>query len=118
GVVWGLVGLKPHCRGGLGVREEPDGPLRLYCHVGTGNYHPKTARMYEDLGLLTSDPTVGGDVTDLFNHLTGYSRKNDYRRFLVAPQGLRPGPLGRVRPERARHRAGKPPPAPSAGQPI
>src|SRR5207247_2410772 len=88
-VVWGIVGLKTHCKLVLVVREEPDGSLRRYCHIGTGNYHPKTARMYEDFGLLTADLEVGSDVTDLFNYLTGYSRKNAYQRFLVAPAGLR-----------------------------
>jgi polyphosphate kinase len=107
-VVWGIVGLKTHCKLVLVVREEPDGSLRRYCHVGTGNYHPKTARMYEDLGLLTADPTVGADVTDLFNTLTGYSRKNAYQRFLVAPAGLRAGLVERIERQVARHRAGKP----------
>ena len=73
-VVYGFLGLKTHCKMILVVREEPDGSLRRFCHIGTGNYHPKTARLYEDFGLLTADPTVGEDVTDLFNHLTGYSR--------------------------------------------
>jgi len=90
------------------VREEPDGSLRRYCHIGTGNYHPKTARMYEDLGLLTADPVVGSDVTDLFNHLTGYSRKNDYQRLLVAPAGLRGGLLDRIEQQVARQREGRP----------
>ena len=76
-VVYGFVGLKTHAKMVLIVREEPDGTLRRYCHIGTGNYHPTTARMYEDYGLLTADPAVGEDVTDLFNHLTGYSRTND-----------------------------------------
>jgi polyphosphate kinase len=107
-VVWGIVGLKTHCKLVLVVREEPDGSLRRYCHVGTGNYHPKTARMYEDFGLLTADPEVGSDVTDLFNHLTGYSRKNAYRRLLVAPAGLRAGLLERIEWQVARHREGKP----------
>jgi polyphosphate kinase len=107
-VVWGIVGLKTHCKTVLVVREEPDGSLRRYCHVGTGNYHPKTARMYEDLGLLTADPVVGADVTDLFNHLTGYSRKNAYQRLLVAPAGLRVGLLERIRQQVARHRDGQP----------
>jgi polyphosphate kinase len=107
-VVWGIVGLKTHCKLVLVVREEPDGSLRRYCHVGTGNYHPKTARMYEDLGLLTADPTVGADVTDLFNTLTGYSRKNAYQRFLVAPAGLRGGLVERIERQVARHRAGQP----------
>jgi polyphosphate kinase len=107
-VVWGIVGLKTHCKTVLVVREEPDGSLRRYCHIGTGNYHPKTARMYEDLGLLTADPVVGADVTDLFNHLTGYSRKNAYQRLLVAPAGLRVGLLERIRQQVARQRAGQP----------
>jgi polyphosphate kinase len=107
-VVWGIVGLKTHCKTVLVVREEPDGSLRRYCHVGTGNYHPKTARMYEDLGLLTADPVVGSDVTDLFNHLTGYSRKNDYQRLLVAPAGLRAGLLERIGQQVARQREGRP----------
>src|SRR6202012_604247 len=75
-VVYGFVGLKTHCKMALIVREEPDGTLRRYCHIGTGNYHSKTARLYEDFGLLTSDQTVGEDITDLFNHLTGFSRRN------------------------------------------
>ena len=79
----------------LVVREEADGSLRRFCHIGTGNYHPKTARLYEDFGLLTADTTVGEDITDLFNHLTGYSRKSQYRRLLVAPEGIRPGLLER-----------------------
>ena len=107
-VVWGIVGLKTHCKTVLVVREEPDGSLRRYCHIGTGNYHPKTARLYEDLGLLTADPTVGADATDLFNTLTGYSSKNTYRRFLVAPAGLRPGLVERIEQQVARHRVGKP----------
>ena len=90
-VVYGFVGLKTHCKMILVVREEADGSLRRFCHIGTGNYHPKTARLYEDFGLLTADPTVGEDVTDLFNHLTGYSRQSDYRRLLVAPEGIRSG---------------------------
>lgn len=89
-VVYGLVGLKIHCKTTLVVREESDG-LRRYCHVGTGNYNPKTARFYEDLGLLTSDPTVGEDVAALFNFLTGYGRGVDYQRLLVAPTSVRPG---------------------------
>ncbi|MDR0345527.1 MAG: RNA degradosome polyphosphate kinase [Nocardiopsaceae bacterium] len=107
-VVYGIVGLKTHCKLALVVRQEPDGTLRRYCHIGTGNYHPTTARLYEDFGLLTADPTVGEDVTDLFNHLTGYSRKIAYRRFLVAPGGLRPGLLERIEGQIARQREGKP----------
>ena len=107
-VVYGFVGMKTHCKLVLIVREEADGSLRRYCHIGTGNYHPTTARLYEDFGLLTSDPMVGEDVTDLFNHLTGYSRKSGYRRLLVAPEALRAGIVGRIGRQAARARAGKP----------
>jgi len=107
-VVYGFVGLKTHCKMALVVREEADGSLRRFCHIGTGNYHPKTARLYEDFGLLTADPTVGEDITDLFNHLTGYSRKAPYRRLLVAPAGLRPGLIEQIEAQAARSRAGLP----------
>jgi polyphosphate kinase len=107
-VVYGLVGLKTHCKMILVVREESDGSLRRFCHIGTGNYHPKTARMYEDFGLLTADPTVGEDVTDLFNHLTGYSRPSDYRRLLVAPAGIRAGLVERIAAQARLAEAGKP----------
>jgi polyphosphate kinase len=89
-VVYGLVGLKTHSKVLLVVRQEPDG-IRRYCHVGTGNYNPKTAGLYEDLGLLTADPEIGADLTDLFNHLTGYSHQGTYRKLLVAPTHLRRG---------------------------
>jgi polyphosphate kinase len=95
-VVYGFVGLKTHCKMILVVREEPDGTLRRFCHIGTGNYHPKTARLYEDYGLLTTDRQVGEDVTDLFNHLTGYSRKSHFNRLLVAPAGLRSGLIRQI----------------------
>ncbi len=95
-VVYGFVGLKTHCKMVLVVREEADGSLRRFCHIGTGNYHPKTARLYEDYGLLTSDRQVGEDVTDLFNHLTGYSRPTEYWRLLVAPAGLRSGLIRQI----------------------
>jgi polyphosphate kinase len=95
-VVYGFVGLKTHCKMVLVVREEADGSLRRFCHIGTGNYHPKTARLYEDYGLLTSDAQVGEDITDLFNHLTGYSLRSDYQRLLVAPTGLRSGIIQRI----------------------
>ncbi len=95
-VVWGFLGLKTHCKMVLIVREDPDGSIRRFCHIGTGNYHPKTARLYEDYGLLTSDRQVGEDITDLFNHLTGYSRPADYRRLLVAPAGLRSGLIKQI----------------------
>src|SRR5579875_3405825 len=107
-VVYGFVGLKTHAKVALVVREEPDGSLRRYCHIGTGNYHPTTARQYEDFGLLTADPTVGSDVTDLFNHLTGYSKKSDYQRLLVAPQALRAGLVERIGRQADRARAGEP----------
>jgi polyphosphate kinase len=107
-VVYGFVGLKTHCKMVLVVREESDGSLRRYCHIGTGNYHPTTARLYEDFGLLTSDRTVGQDVTDLFNHLTGYSRKTEYNRLLVAPASLRSGLVAQIASQVARQRDGKP----------
>ena len=88
-VVYGLVGLKIHTKTTLVVREEQDG-MRRYCHIGTGNYNPKTARLYEDLGLLTCDPDIGADLTQLFNFLTGYGRDVEYRKLLVAPHDLRP----------------------------
>ncbi len=87
-VVYGLVGLKTHAKTALVVREE-GGIVRRYCHVGTGNYNSKTARLYEDVGLLSCDPPLGEDLTELFNYLTGYSRKTDYRKLLVAPLKLR-----------------------------
>ena len=83
-VVYGLVGLKTHAKVSLVVRREAKG-IRRYCHVGTGNYNPTTARLYEDVGILSSDRKLGADLTDLFNYLTGYSRKRRYRRLLVAP---------------------------------
>ncbi len=107
-VVYGFVDLKTHCKMALVVREEPDGSLRRYCHIGTGNYNSSTARLYEDYGLLTSDPEVGGDATDLFNVLTGYSRKTDYHRFLVAPLALRTGLLERINRQIAWQQAGRP----------
>ncbi len=106
-VVYGLVGLKTHCKLALVVRSEPDGKLRRYVHVGTGNYNPKTARTYEDLGLLTADPDVGADVADLFNHLSGYTRQRDYDTLLVAPDTLRPGLLRLIAHETERAARGK-----------
>src|SRR5271165_3014543 len=107
-VVYGYVGLKTHCKMALIVREEPDGTLRRYCHLGTGNYHPTTARIYEDFGLLTADPAVGEDVTALFNHLTGYSRTGAYQRLLVAPESLRTGIVSRIDRQAELSRAGQP----------
>jgi polyphosphate kinase len=87
-VTYGLIGLKVHAKSALVVREEADG-LRRYCHVGTGNYNSRTARIYEDLGLLTCDPAIGADLTQLFNELTGYGRNIDYQRLVVAPRLMR-----------------------------
>ncbi|MFI0449434.1 RNA degradosome polyphosphate kinase [Actinomadura sp. 6N118] len=106
-VVYGFVGLKTHCKLALVVRQERDGTLRRYCHIGTGNYHPKTARLYEDFGLLTAEPEIGEDVSVLFNHLTGYSRQNSYGRLLVAPHSLRSGLVLRIEREIENHRAGR-----------
>ena len=89
-VAYGLLGLKIHTKIAMAVREEPDG-IRRYCHVGTGNYNHRTARIYEDIGILTADPEIGADVADLFNHLTGYGREIRYSKLLVAPDQLRPG---------------------------
>jgi polyphosphate kinase len=94
-VVYGLVGLKTHSKCVLVVREEDTG-LRRYAHVGTGNYHSATARIYEDLGLLTCDPAMGADLSELFNHLTGFSRDTRYRKLLVAPRDLRRKLLDRI----------------------
>jgi polyphosphate kinase len=106
-VVYGLVGLKTHCKTLLVVRQE-GGAIRRYCHIGTGNYNNKTARLYEDLGLFTADPDVGADLTDLFNVLTGYSRQTDYRSLLVAPHGLRRGIIERIDREIEHAEAGRP----------
>jgi polyphosphate kinase len=91
-VVYGVVGLKTHAKTCLVVRRE-EGGIRRYAHIGTGNYNPTTARLYEDLGLLTTDPDLGADITDLFNLLTGYSRQREYRKLLVAPVTMRPALL-------------------------
>ncbi|MDQ1664674.1 MAG: polyphosphate kinase [Actinomycetota bacterium] len=106
-VVYGLVGLKTHCKLALVVRSEAGAVLRRYVHVGTGNYHPKTARVYEDIGLLTANPTVGADVADLFNHLSGYTRHRDYDTLLVAPDSMRAGLLALIGREARNARKGK-----------
>ncbi|HYT10508.1 MAG TPA: polyphosphate kinase, partial [Mycobacteriales bacterium] len=106
-VVYGVVGLKTHCKTALVVRQE-GGSIRRYCHIGTGNYNPKTARLYEDLGLFTADPEVGADLTDLFNVLTGYSRQTEYRSLLVAPHMMRSGIIERIHREIDHARAGRP----------
>jgi polyphosphate kinase len=95
-VVHGVVGLKTHAKISLVVRREAGG-VRRYAHVGTGNYNPVTAKLYEDIGLLTADPQIGADLTDLFNLLTGYSRQRDYRKLLVAPHYLRPQMIELIR---------------------
>ncbi len=106
-VVYGLVGLKTHCKLSMVVRDDGD-RLRRYCHLGTGNYHPKTARLYEDLGLLTVDDQVGQDVANLFNQLSGYSMNTQYHRLLVAPHSIRSGLLERIDREVSNHEQGLP----------
>ncbi len=103
-VAYGLVGLKTHCKAALVVRREGRG-LRSYVHIGTGNYNPKTARIYTDLGLLTDDSSLVADVTDLFNVLTGVARKDRYRRLLVAPVSMRTGILDLIAAEAERQRS-------------
>jgi polyphosphate kinase len=105
-VVYGLVGLKTHAKILLVVRQEPDG-IRRYCHVGTGNYNPKTATTYEDLGLMSADADLGADLTELFNYLTGYSRQGDYRKLIVAPVTIRPELLKRIERQAALGSAGR-----------
>ncbi len=103
-VTYGLVGLKTHCKLALVVREDRGG-LRRYVHIGTGNYNPATARLYTDMGLLTSNPEIGADASDVFNYLTGYSRQTQYRKLLVAPVNLRQGLQERIEREIAIHRS-------------
>lgn len=106
-VVYGLVGLKTHCKLALVIREE-DGKLQHYSHVGTGNYNPKTSRIYEDFGLFTADAQVGKDLTRLFNELSGYAIEKKFKRLLVAPLHLRKGLVRQIDNERANAVAGKP----------
>ncbi len=106
-VVYGLVGLKTHSKLSMVVRNDGD-QLRRYCHIGTGNYHPKTARLYEDFGLLTSNPEVGEDVSNLFNVLSGYSMNTDYNRLLVAPHSVRTGLIARIDREITHQLEGRP----------
>ncbi|MBF4162561.1 RNA degradosome polyphosphate kinase [Nocardioides acrostichi] len=106
-VVYGLVGLKTHCKLAMVVRDEGDG-IRRYAHVGTGNYNPKTSRMYEDLGLLTVNEAITDDVGHLFNNLSGWSRNASYAELLVAPDSVRSGLVDQVHAEIAHHRAGRP----------
>jgi polyphosphate kinase len=106
-VVYGLMGLKTHCKTALVVRQE-GASIKRYCHIGTGNYNPKTARLYEDIGLLTAQPDIGVDLTDLFNVLTGYSRQDSYRGILTSPHGIRRGIAERIEAESRHARAGRP----------
>ncbi len=99
-VAYGLVGLKIHCKTALVVREEHDG-LRRYCHIGTGNYNPRTATIYEDLGLLTANPEIGDDLSQLFNFLTGYGNRVTFDNLLVAPYSLRSGIAALIENERS-----------------
>jgi polyphosphate kinase len=105
-VVYGILGLKTHSKTAVVMRQEDDG-IRRYVHIGTGNYNPKTARLYEDVGLLTADPDLGADLTDLFNFLTGYSRQSSYRKLLVAPIGLRTRMIELIRREAERGADGR-----------
>ena len=106
-VVYGLMGLKTHCKLALVVRDEPDG-IRRYVHVGTGNYHPTTARQYEDVGLLTADPVLAADVSHLFNLLTGYRRRAAYDSMIVAPLDMRERIVAMIAAQAARAEAGEP----------
>jgi polyphosphate kinase len=106
-VVYGLVGFKTHAKLSLVVREEA-GVVRRYCHVGTGNYNPKTARMYEELGLLSSESDLGEDLNKLFNQLSGFAPLSEYKRLLVAPRTVRSGLLERINREIENYLAGKP----------
>jgi polyphosphate kinase len=106
-VVYGIVGLKTHAKLCMVVRQESDGSLRRYSHIGTGNYNPKTARLYEDFGLLTSDPQVGDDLSRLFNQLSGFAPRSKFKRLLVAPRSVRTGLLERIDAEIAHAKAGR-----------
>ncbi len=105
-VVYGIVGLKTHAKLCLVVRND-GGKLNRYVHIGTGNYNPRTARLYEDYGLLSTDPKIGEDVASLFNHLSGYGIQGEYNRLIVAPKGLRSGLIERIEREIAFANAGK-----------
>lgn len=107
-VAYGVPGLKTHCKTALVVRRDPDGAIRRYVHIGTGNYNTKTARSYTDLGLFTASSSIGADLSDLFNTLTGYSRQRLYRKLLVAPANLRSRVVAMIEREAAHARAGRP----------
>ena len=106
-VAYGSAELKTHTKTALVVRREPDG-IRRYVHIGSGNYNSKTAKLYTDVGLLTCDPVLAADVSDVFNSLTGFSRQRDYDRLLVAPGSLRSGVLALIEREAGHARAGRP----------
>ena len=106
-VVYGLVGFKTHAKLSLVVREEASG-IRRYVHIGTGNYNPKTARLYEDFGILSSDPILGEDVNKLFNQLSGFAPQTSFERLLVAPRTLRSGLLAKIQNEIDNKKAGQP----------
>ena len=106
-VVYGLVGFKTHAKLSLVVREEGD-LVRRYCHVGTGNYNPKTARIYEDLGILSADEDLGEDLNKLFNQLSGFAPQSSYNRLLVAPRTIRSGLLAKINREVENKKLGKP----------
>jgi polyphosphate kinase len=109
-VVYGLVGLKTHCKLAMVVRDEAGNGagIRRYTHIGTGNYNPKTSRQYEDLGLITTDARIGEDVAHLFNNLSGWSRNASYDELLVAPDSVRTGLVDQIHHEIAHRRAGRP----------
>jgi polyphosphate kinase len=109
-VVYGLVGLKTHCKLAMVVRDEGHygGGIRRYTHIGTGNYNPKTSRIYEDFGLITTNDAIGEDVAHLFNNLSGWSRQTEYDQLLVAPDSVRSGLVDQIHAEIAHHRAGRP----------
>jgi polyphosphate kinase len=106
-VVYGIPALKTHCKCVLVVRREGEG-VRHYAHVGTGNYNPKTARIYTDLGLFTADPDIGSDIAEMFNYLTGYARPRRYRKVLVAPFNLKDGILEEIERTIAAHSPQRP----------
>ncbi|HKR02159.1 MAG TPA: polyphosphate kinase 1 [Pyrinomonadaceae bacterium] len=107
-VVYGVVGLKVHCKVALVVRRERDDDLRRYVHIATGNYNPVTSNFYTDLGILTANEEIGADASELFNFLTGYSRQKEYRRLLVAPVNLRDSMIALIKRETEHARAGRP----------
>jgi polyphosphate kinase len=107
-VAYGLAGLKTHCKTALVVRRDPDGAVRRYVHVGTGNYNSKTARLYTDIGLFTASPSIGADISDLFNALTGFSRQRLYRKLLVAPANMRERVIALIERETEHARNGRP----------